>query len=60
MSWTLSGLFLVAAVNQIDRPRKRKGPIGKISGKSQEAQKGTNNDKKGKEIGKPRRLKAPV
>ena len=29
MSRTLSGLFLVGALKEIDRPRKRKGTIGK-------------------------------
>ena len=66
MSRTLSGLFLVGALN---RPRKRKRTIGKIpgpsigkipekSGKSQKGQKRTK--KEGKvQIGKPPRLKHP-
>ena len=72
MSRTLSGLFLVGAVN---RPRKRKttnrenprtipAQIGKIaekSGKSEKGQKRTKKDKKEGQvqIGKPPRLKPP-
>ena len=69
VSQTLSGLFLVGAVN---RPRKRKrtnrenlrrvpGQIGKIPKKSGKSQKGQKRTKKEGQvqIGKPPRLKPP-
>ena len=69
MSRTLSGLFLVGALN---RPRKRKGTnrenprsipeqIGKIPEKSDKSQKGQKRTKKEGQvqIGKPPRLKPP-
>ena len=72
VSRTLSGLFLVGALN---RPRKRKRTIGKIpgpspskSGKSQKNRESPKKDKKGQkrtkkegqvQIGKPPRLKHP-